>query len=143
LFIINGESERYKEDQYIRCDERLKNKKIVVYYESIKREINRRLIYECRRCDERLIVKTEGSTRLTYTKKSGRNSCAVQDASGGQKKKGYTSRSHRRCSTSKAQKIKKIGTRHVDIKTLIIRGSPAPFAYATLSRIRFFITLDP
>ena len=65
LFIINGESERYKEDQYIRCDERLKNKKIVVYYESIKREINRRLIYECRRCDERLIVKTEGSTRLT------------------------------------------------------------------------------
>jgi hypothetical protein len=38
----------------------------VVYYESIKLELNRRLIYECR-CDERLKVKTEGSTRLTYT----------------------------------------------------------------------------
>ena len=31
-----------------------------------KRELNRRLIYECR-CDERLKVKDEGSTRLTYT----------------------------------------------------------------------------
>jgi len=39
---------------------------IVVYYESIKRELNRKLIYECR-CDERLKVKTEGSTRLVYT----------------------------------------------------------------------------
>ena len=29
----------------------------------IKRELNRRLIYECR-CDERLKSKTEGSTRL-------------------------------------------------------------------------------
>ena len=38
----------------------------VVYYESIKRELNIRLIYECR-CDERLKAKTEGSTRLTYT----------------------------------------------------------------------------
>ena len=38
----------------------------VVYYESIKLELNRRLIYECR-CDERLKVKAEGSTRLTYT----------------------------------------------------------------------------
>jgi hypothetical protein len=35
----------------------------VVYYESIKREINIRLIYECR-CDERLKAKDEGSTRL-------------------------------------------------------------------------------
>ncbi len=32
----------------------------------IKRELNRRPIYECR-CDERLKVKTEGSTHLTYT----------------------------------------------------------------------------
>ena len=32
----------------------------------IKRELNRRLIYECR-CDERLQVKVEGSTHLTYT----------------------------------------------------------------------------
>ena len=37
-----------------------------VYYEVIKREINRRLIYECR-CDERLKAKAEGSTRLSYT----------------------------------------------------------------------------
>ncbi len=32
----------------------------------IKREINRRPIYEYR-CDERLKAKTEGSTHLTYT----------------------------------------------------------------------------
>ncbi len=38
----------------------------LVYYEVIKREVNRRMIYECR-CDERLKVKVEGSTRLTYT----------------------------------------------------------------------------
>jgi len=37
-----------------------------VYYESVKRELKRRLIYECR-CDERLKTKTEESTRLTYT----------------------------------------------------------------------------
>jgi hypothetical protein len=39
-------------------------KNIVVYYEEIKRELNRRLIYECR-CDERLNDETEGSVRLT------------------------------------------------------------------------------
>jgi hypothetical protein len=38
----------------------------LVCYETIKRELNRRLIYECR-CDERLKAKAEGSTRLTYT----------------------------------------------------------------------------
>ena len=38
----------------------------MVYYESIKRELQRRPIYECR-CDERLKTKDEGSTRLTYT----------------------------------------------------------------------------
>jgi hypothetical protein len=32
----------------------------------IKRELNRRLIYECR-CDERLKDKAEESTRLAYT----------------------------------------------------------------------------
>ena len=32
----------------------------------IKREVNRRRIYECR-CDERLRVKVEGSTRLVHT----------------------------------------------------------------------------
>ena len=39
---------------------------MVVYYESIKRELQTRPIYECR-CDERLKTKVEESTRLTYT----------------------------------------------------------------------------
>ncbi len=39
---------------------------IVVYYESIKRELKIRPIYECR-YDERLNTKFEESTRLTYT----------------------------------------------------------------------------
>jgi hypothetical protein len=39
---------------------------IFFYYETIKRETHRRLIYECR-CDERLKGKTEGSTLFTYT----------------------------------------------------------------------------
>ena len=38
----------------------------MIYYESIKRELKTRPIYECR-CDERLKSKTEESTRLTYT----------------------------------------------------------------------------
>ena len=38
----------------------------VVYYESIKLELNIRLMYECH-CDERLKTKAEGSTRLEYT----------------------------------------------------------------------------
>jgi hypothetical protein len=38
----------------------------VVYYESIKRELKRRLIYEYR-CNERLKTKNEESTRLTDT----------------------------------------------------------------------------
>ena len=37
-----------------------------VYYESIKRELKIRSIYECR-CDERLQTKTKGFTRLTFT----------------------------------------------------------------------------
>ena len=37
-----------------------------VYYEEIKREVDRILIYECR-CNERLKAKAEGSTRLAYT----------------------------------------------------------------------------
>jgi hypothetical protein len=41
-------------------------KDYIVCYESRNREINRKLIYECR-CDERLKTKSEGSTRLTYT----------------------------------------------------------------------------
>jgi len=39
---------------------------VVVYYESIKRELKRRLIYEYR-CDERLNTKTEKSSRLGDT----------------------------------------------------------------------------
>ena len=39
---------------------------LVVYYESIKRELKRRLIYEDR-CDERLKTKNEESTRLAHT----------------------------------------------------------------------------
>jgi hypothetical protein len=38
----------------------------IVYYESIKREVKTRPIYECR-CDERLKTKTEKSTCLPYT----------------------------------------------------------------------------
>jgi hypothetical protein len=38
----------------------------LVYYESRNRELKTRSIYECR-CDERLKIKTEKSTRLTYT----------------------------------------------------------------------------
>jgi hypothetical protein len=37
-----------------------------VYYESIKRELNSRPIYECQ-CDERLKTKVEESTRLVYS----------------------------------------------------------------------------
>jgi hypothetical protein len=37
-----------------------------VYYESIKRELKIRPIYECR-CDERLKTKVEEFTLLTYT----------------------------------------------------------------------------
>jgi hypothetical protein len=39
---------------------------LVVYYEWIKRELQRRPIHECR-CDERLKTKAEGSTGLAYT----------------------------------------------------------------------------
>ena len=39
---------------------------IVVYYESIKRELKIRGIYECR-CDERLLTKTKRFSRLPYT----------------------------------------------------------------------------
>ncbi len=37
-----------------------------VYYESIKREVKIRGIYECR-CDERVQTKTKEFTRLTHT----------------------------------------------------------------------------
>ena len=38
-----------------------------VYYEGRKRELNKILIHECR-CNERQKDKTEGSTRLGYTR---------------------------------------------------------------------------
>ena len=38
---------------------------LFVYYETIKRELNTRLIYECRR-DEKLKAKAEGYRRLAY-----------------------------------------------------------------------------
>ena len=37
-----------------------------VYYESIKREVNKRLKFDSR-CDTRLKVEAEGCTHLTYT----------------------------------------------------------------------------
>ena len=43
-----------------------KNIYLFVYYESIKRELKIRGIYECR-CDERLQTKTKEFTRLPYT----------------------------------------------------------------------------
>ena len=39
---------------------------MVVYYESITREVKIRCIYECR-CDERLQTKTKKFTHLAYT----------------------------------------------------------------------------
>ena len=39
---------------------------VVVYYESIKRDLKRRIIYEYR-CDERLKTKNEESARLADT----------------------------------------------------------------------------
>ena len=39
---------------------------LFIYYESIKRELKIRGIYECR-CDERLQTKTKKFTRLPYT----------------------------------------------------------------------------
>ena len=51
-------------------DVTLLSESIVVYYESIKRELKTKPIYECR-CDERLKAKSEESTRhsvsQTYT----------------------------------------------------------------------------
>jgi hypothetical protein len=40
--------------------------KLSSYYESIRRELKTRPIYECR-CDERLETKAEESTHLSYT----------------------------------------------------------------------------
>ena len=42
------------------------SRELVVYYESIKRELKINPIYECR-CDERLQTKTKEFTRLGHT----------------------------------------------------------------------------
>jgi hypothetical protein len=44
----------------------IQEKKNFVYYESIRRDLKRRPMYECR-CDEKLEIKSEGSIHLTYT----------------------------------------------------------------------------
>ena len=41
--------------------------RLFVYYESIKRELSKRLTCECQ-CDVRLKAKAEGSTLLAYTR---------------------------------------------------------------------------
>ncbi len=50
----------------------------VVYYEQIKRDLNRRLMYEYR-CDERLKGKSEGSTRLAYRDRVSRGTGTPKD----------------------------------------------------------------
>ena len=45
----------------------MKDKKLVVYYESIKRELKIRPIYECR-CDERLKTKAKEFKNLNVFK---------------------------------------------------------------------------
>ena len=47
-------------------DQQLKLRQLVVYYESIKRELKTKPIYECL-CDERPKHKAEESTRLSCT----------------------------------------------------------------------------
>ena len=44
----------------------VKRGNMFVYYESINRELNKRLLFDSR-CDARLKAKAEGCTRLTYT----------------------------------------------------------------------------
>ncbi len=49
---------------------KIETKPIVVYYESIKRELKIKPISECR-CDERLKIKAEESTCLGYKPSGG------------------------------------------------------------------------
>ncbi len=46
---------------------KIDTRSIVVYYESRKRELKTRPMYECQ-CDERLKTKSEKSTHLAYTR---------------------------------------------------------------------------
>ena len=50
--------------EHLKIETRLMDE--IVYYESIKRELKRRHIYEYR-CDERLKTKNEEATRLGHT----------------------------------------------------------------------------
>ena len=45
--------------------EEMRRRKNIFYYESIKRELNKRLILGCR-CDARIKAKAEGSARLAF-----------------------------------------------------------------------------
>ena len=54
------------EIKVVYCEPRKRELKMCVYYESRKRALKRRLINEGR-CDERLKVKVEESTYLSYT----------------------------------------------------------------------------
>jgi len=64
VLIIRGKT-RAKENIY-KWVSTFEGEFFFVHYESIKRELKIRPIYECR-CDERLKTKTEESTRLAYT----------------------------------------------------------------------------
>jgi hypothetical protein len=55
-----------RKDTFVSHIGRLDNLQYVVYYESMKREVKTRPMYECR-WDERLKTKTEESMRLVYT----------------------------------------------------------------------------
>ena len=68
LLLIDKTRDKLKiEDLYMSVsvkDEKLKV--FIVYYESIKRELKIKPVYECR-CDERLQTKTKRFTLLSYT----------------------------------------------------------------------------
>ncbi len=64
LFLFNGENLKFNKKEFEEGGMWSTVVRTGVDYETIKREVNRRLIYEFR-CDERLKGKTEGSTRLT------------------------------------------------------------------------------
>ena len=71
MFIIHSHN-KIRHTQYgCRCNQRLKVQTLIfVYYEEIKRELQRILIYECG-CNERQNAKAEGFIHLEYTGLSG------------------------------------------------------------------------
>jgi len=69
LFTCVGFPDSVMKDEEIKLEEIEASQTLTyknVYYEVRNRELNGRLIYECR-CDERLKAKAEGSTLLAYT----------------------------------------------------------------------------